>query len=314
MTVIHVENIVKRYGNHIALDHVDFAINEGEILGLLGPNGAGKTTLIHALTGIIRFDSGRIHVFEKNLVQHLVDIKSQIGLVTQEITIFHDLTAKENLQFFGRIYGLRGATLKERVEATLALVGLAGHASKLPSKFSGGMQRRLNIACALVHQPRLLIMDEPTVGIDAQSRNYILDTIRKLNKQGTTILYTTHYIEEVQSLAKRVVIMDEGHIIADGTVEELVSKIHHEEKIKLEIEDPSETMLKKLRRIEGIKQVGLIGKEVHIISQAGAGNLDRVLAIAREFGKIYSVEAEKPSLEDVFLTLTGKRLRDAEEE
>lgn len=314
MAIVHMKNIVKRYGSHVALDHVDLDIGEGEIFGLLGPNGAGKTTLIHALAGIVGFDTGEIHVFGKEQRKHLIDIKRQIGLVTQEITVFTDLSARENLEFFGGIYGLKGEKIKERIDETLALVGLSEHASKLPSMFSGGMKRRLNIACALVHQPKLLIMDEPTVGIDPQSRNHILETIRKLNEQGTTILYTTHYMEEVQHLASRVVIMDQGHVIADGTIPELVNKIQHEEKIKLEVAEPTDILLEKLRKLEGLKQVSLEGKEIHIISQVGAGNLDRALSISKDFGGIRSVSAEKPTLEDVFLTLTGKRLRDREEE
>lgn len=310
MAIVHMRNILKRYGSQLALDHVDLEIGEGEILGLLGPNGAGKTTLIHALAGIIAFDSGEIKVFGKMQQAHLMEIKRQIGLVTQEITVFTDLTAKANLEFFGGVYGLKGELLTKRVEETLAFVGLTEHAHKLPTKFSGGMQRRLNIACALVHKPKFLIMDEPTVGIDPQSRNHILETIRKLNEQGTTILYTTHYMEEVQQLASRVVIMDQGHVIADGTMNELISKIQHEEKIKIEVAEPSDLLLERLRKLEGVKRASINGKEIHVISQVGAGNLDRALSIAREFGGIHSVSADKPTLEDVFLTLTGKRLRD----
>ncbi|ARK30044.1 ABC transporter ATP-binding protein [Halalkalibacter krulwichiae] len=314
MAMVEMKNIVKRYGSQVTLDHVDLEIGEGEILGLLGPNGAGKTTLIHALAGIIGFDSGNIKVFGQEQKSHLMKIKQQIGLVTQDITVFTDLSARENLEFFGGLYGLKGAKLKERVDETLAFVGLTEHASKLPTKFSGGMQRRLNIACALVHQPKFLIMDEPTVGIDPQSRNHILETIRKLNEQGTTILYTTHYMEEVQHLATRVVIIDQGHVIADGTISELVNKIQHEEKITIEVAEPTEELLEKLRKLEGVKQVTLRGKEIHIISQVGAGNLDRALTISKDFGGIHSVSAEKPTLEDVFLTLTGKQLRDGGEE
>ena len=240
MAIVHMKDIVKRYGSQLALDNIDLDIAEGEILGLLGPNGAGKTTLIHALAGISGFDSGDIMVFGKEQKSNLLEIKRQIGLVTQEITLFTDLSARENLEFFGGIYGLKGEELKKRIDETLEFVGLSEHARKLPTKFSGGMQRRLNIACALVHRPRFLIMDEPTVGIDPQSRNHILETIRQLNKQGTTILYTTHYMEEVQNLATRVAIMDQGHVIAEGTLNELVKKIQHEEKMKLEVADPTD--------------------------------------------------------------------------
>ncbi|AKL95966.1 ABC transport system ATP-binding protein YfiL [Clostridium aceticum] len=314
MAIAYMKNIVKRYGTHLALDHVDLDIADGEILGLLGPNGAGKTTLIHSLAGLVSVDSGEIHVFDKSQKNHMLEIKHQIGLVTQEITVFGDLTARENLQFFGGIYGLKGNKLKERVDETLEFVGLAEHSKKLPAKFSGGMQRRLNIACALVHRPKFLIMDEPTVGIDPQSRNHILETVGELNRQGTTILYTTHYMEEVQAIASRVVIMDQGHVIAQGTIDELVEKIQHEEKIKLEVAEPTEELLERLRKLDGVKQVTQMGKKIQIISHVGSGNLDRVLSIAREAGGVLSISAEKPTLEDVFLTLTGKQLRDKGEE
>ncbi|MFB5664122.1 ATP-binding cassette domain-containing protein [Alteribacillus sp. HJP-4] len=310
MAEVRVKSIVKRYGSHLALDNVDLEIAEGEVLGLLGPNGAGKTTLIHAVSGIIGFDSGEINVFGREQKSNLLEIKRQMGVVTQEIAVFHDLTAKENLQFFGGIYGLKGQELKERIEKTLEFVGLSQYANKLPTTFSGGMKRRLNIACAIVHRPKLLIMDEPTVGIDPQSRNHILETIRQLNEQGTTIIYSTHYMEEVQNFASRVVIMDLGYVIAEGTMNDLVKKIQHEEKIKIEVADPAEDLLQKLRRVDGVKQVSLTGREILIISQVGAGNLDRVLSIAKASGEIHSFYTEKPTLEDVFLTLTGKQLRD----
>lgn len=313
MPVAQLRSLVKRYGNVLALDHVDLELYEGEILGLLGPNGAGKTTLIHALAGLIGADSGTVTCFGKPLDKHMLDIKRHIGLVTQDITLFEELTPKENLAFFGGIYGLRGAELKDRIEATLAFVGLTEHANKVPSKFSGGMKRRLNIACALVHQPKLVIMDEPTVGIDPQSRNHILESVRDLQRNGTTILYTTHYMEEVQSLASRVVIMDQGHIIAEGTVDELIRNIQHEERITLEVAEPGEELVEKLRALDGVKQVERQGRKLLIVSRAGAENLDRALSIAREAGGVRSVHAETPNLEDVFLTLTGKQLRDGKE-
>ncbi|PYZ96705.1 export ABC transporter ATP-binding protein [Alteribacter lacisalsi] len=314
MATVEMKNILKRYGTELALDYVDLEIAEGEILGLLGPNGAGKTTLIHALAGVIGIDSGEIEMFGKEQRKHLLEIKRRIGLVTQEITVFTDLTARENLEFFGGIYGLKGSELKQRVDDTLAVVGLTDHQKKLPSAYSGGMQRRLNIACAMVHRPKLLILDEPTVGIDPQSRSHIIDTIRELNRQGTTIVYTTHYMEEIQAIASRVVIMDEGHVIADGTVAELIERIQHEEVIRLGVSDPGEELAEAIRKIDSVKKVTIENSTVHIISTAGSATLDRVLAAAREFGTIHAIDTEKPSLEDVFLTLTGKRLRDKGEE
>ncbi len=314
MTIAHMENIVKRYGSQRVLDHIDLTIEQGEIVGLLGPNGAGKTTLIHSLAGLIRVDSGEITLFNQQLTDHIQEIKKNIGLVTQDITVFEDLTARENLEFFGGIYGLKGALLKQRVDETLEFVGLKEQAKKLPTKFSGGMKRRLNIACALVHKPKFLIMDEPTVGIDPQSRNHILESVRELQRQGTTVLYTTHYMEEVQSIASRVVIMDQGHVIAQGTLDELVENLQHEEKIVLEVAaEPTEAVLEKLRNLDGVKKVVQDGLKLQIISSTGAGNLDRVLSIVKDTGGVRSVSAEKPTLEDVFLTLTGKSLRDGEE-
>ncbi|WP_127591240.1 ABC transporter ATP-binding protein [Paenibacillus lautus] len=312
MTIATMNHIIKRYGHQLVLDHVNLEIRQGEILGLLGPNGAGKTTLIHALSGLIGIDSGSIELFGKRLSGPMLEVKRKIGLVTQDVTVFEDLTAQENLAFFGGIYGLRGTELKRQITETLQFVGLTDQAHKRPSKFSGGMKRRLNIACSIIHRPRLLIMDEPTVGIDPQSRNHILESVRELKKRGTTILYTTHYMEEVQSLASRVVILDQGHVIAQGTIDELVKNIHHEEKIKLEVVELTEDLINSIKQLDGVKQVILTGTQIQILSRAGAGNLDRILSLAKSAGGVISIHAEKPTLEDVFLTLTGKQLRDTE--
>jgi ABC-2 type transport system ATP-binding protein len=312
MTIATMNHIIKRYGHQLVLDHVNLEIRQGEILGLLGPNGAGKTTLIHALSGLIGIDSGSIELFGKQLSGPMLEVKLKIGLVTQDVTVFEDLTAQENLAFFGGIYGLRGTELKRQITETLQFVGLTDQAHKRPSKFSGGMKRRLNIACSIIHRPRLLIMDEPTVGIDPQSRNHILESVRELQKRGTTILYTTHYMEEVQSLASRVVIMDQGHVIAQGTIDELVKNIHHEEKIKLEVVEQTEDLINNIKQLDGVKHVIMNGTQIQIISRAGAGNLDRILSLAKSAGGVLSIHAEKPTLEDVFLTLTGKQLRDTE--
>lgn len=243
----------------------------------------------------------------------MLDTKRKIGLVTQDITIFEDLTARENLAFFGGIYGLKGTDLKLKIQETLEFVGLADQAHRRPGKFSGGMKRRLNIACSIIHRPKLLIMDEPTVGIDPQSRNHILESVRELQRQGTTILYTTHYMEEIQSLASRVVILDQGHVIAQGTLDELVTNIQHEEKIKLEVVELTDVLVANIQALPGVKQVILKGSLLEIISQARSGNLDRILSLAKQAGGVISIQAEKPTLEDVFLTLTGKQLRDKED-
>lgn len=313
MNIAAMNDVVKRYGSLIALDLVDFEIEEGEILGLLGPNGAGKTTAIRALAGLMAVDSGSIELFGKPQHPGVMDLKRRMGLVTQEITVFEDLSARENLEFFGGLYGLRGAFLSRRIADVLEFVGLAEHADKRPKKYSGGMKRRLNIACALTHSPEFLIMDEPTVGIDPQSRNHILESTRALRDKGTTVLYTSHYMEEVAAIATRVVIMDQGHVIAQGTVDELMERIQYEERVRLEVGDPTPALLERLKAIPGVKQVGKDGQSLMIVSETGSDNLDRILQAAQGSGGVRSVLAQRPTLEDVFLTLTGKSLRDGGE-
>jgi len=311
--IASMENVVKRYGDNTALDYLDLNIPEGQILGLLGPNGAGKTTAIRILTGLISADSGNVMMFgEKQTVANL-HTKAQMGLVTQEITVFTDLTAIENLRYFGGLQGLKGAELSANVKAVLEFVGLSEHGKKYPGKFSGGMQRRLNIACALVHKPRFLVMDEPTVGIDPQSRNHILESVKKIAKQGTTVLYTSHYMEEVQSICNRISIMDAGRIIAEGTLSELVGQIRHEDKTLFTAVSGSEALTAELKSVAGVKKVTADGNNYEVISAAESGNLNRVIEIAQRYGGVTDVSVFKPTLEDVFLTLTGKSLRDGNE-
>jgi len=311
--IASMENAVKRYGDVTALDHMNLDIAEGEILGLLGPNGAGKTTAIRIVSGLIPADSGAVTMFgEKQTVTNL-NTKRQMGLVTQEITVFTDLTAIENLRYFGGLHGLKGAELSTNVKAVLDFVGLSEHGKKYPGKFSGGMQRRLNIACALVHKPKFLIMDEPTVGIDPQSRNHILESVRKIAKQGTTVLYTSHYMEEVQAICSRISIMDAGRVIVEGTLGELVGRIQHEDKTLFTAVQSSDTLTEDLRAVAGIKSVAVNGNAYEIISTAGSGNLNRIIEIAQRHGGVTDVSVVKPTLEDVFLTFTGKSLRDGGE-
>ncbi|KYG29638.1 ABC transporter ATP-binding protein [Alkalihalobacillus trypoxylicola] len=314
MTIASMKGVLKRYGNQLVLDYIDLDIQQGEIIGLLGPNGAGKTTLIKSLTGMEKIDRGTIALFEdeKNPFQN--KNKERIGLVTQEITILPELTAKENLKFFAGVYGIKGALRKQRVEEALSFVGLTEHANKLPTKFSGGMQRRLNIACALTHRPDFLIMDEPTVGIDPQSRNHILEAVKELQRRGTTILYTTHYMEEVQAIASRVVIVDQGQIITEGTVKDLIKNIQHEEKMKIEVTNIEQVPILVIQDLAGVKSVTTDGNEMTIIATAGSGHFDRILSIIKEHSAILAIQADKPNLEDVFLTLTGKKLRDGGEQ
>ncbi|MFC6333797.1 ABC transporter ATP-binding protein [Paenibacillus septentrionalis] len=312
MTIAAMRDVVKRYGSYVALDCIDLDIKKGEVIGLLGPNGAGKTTLIQTLTGMKAFDRGSVELFGQSKNPFSNQNKEKLGLVTQEITVYDELTAKENLEFFAGVYGLKGTQKKQRVAEALEFVGLSDQANKLPAKFSGGMKRRLNIACALTHRPQFLIMDEPTVGIDPQSRNHILEGVKTLRDQGTTILYTTHYMEEVQAIASRVIIMDQGQIIKEGTIEELIQTIQHEEKLKIDVTDPDKIPVASLENIAGVKKVIATGNSVTIISAAGSGNLDRILSLVKEHAGVMGIQADRPNLEDVFFTLTGKRLRDKE--
>lgn len=310
MSIASMQGVVKRYGSHVALDYVDLDIREGEIVGLLGPNGAGKTTLIQTLIGLLPFERGKVELFGDAKNPFSKQNKVKLGLVTQEITVFEELTARENLQFFAGVYGLRGIEKKRRVAEALEFVGLGDQGSKTPNKFSGGMKRRLNIACALTHHPAFLIMDEPTVGIDPQSRHHILEAVKRLREKGTTILYTSHYMEEVEAIASRVVIMDQGQVIKEGTVEALIRTIQHEEKVRMDVTDPGNVPIDKLQNIAGVKKVDVDGSRITVISASGSGNLDRILSLVKEHAGVLGIQAEKPNLEDVFLTLTGKRLRD----
>ncbi|MCL2621065.1 MAG: ABC transporter ATP-binding protein [Defluviitaleaceae bacterium] len=310
MAMVNMKNVIKRYGDFTALDHLDLTVAEGEVLGLLGPNGAGKSTCIKTLCGLIDANSGTVEVFGKAQSVSNLEIRRNIGLVTQEITVFSDLSAIENLRYFGGLYGLKGKELNDNVAEMLDFVGLADRAKKRPKTFSGGMQRRLNIACALVHKPKLVIMDEPTVGIDPQSRNHILESTKKLAEKGTTIIYTSHYMEEVQAICSRISIMDVGRVIADGTIDQLMGSIKHEDRIHLTAAMASDTLTEELKAIAGVKSVNVNGNQYLIVSGAGSGNVNRIMEVAQRNGGIMGFSEEKPNLEDVFLTLTGKKLRD----
>ena len=308
--IASMKNVVKRYGETLALDHLNLNVAEGEILGLLGPNGAGKTTAIRTLCGLIDADSGETTVLGQRQSIKNLEARREIGLVTQEITVFTDLTAIENLRYFGGLYGLKGAELNANVDEMLAFVGLSDRGKKKPGTFSGGMQRRLNIACALVHKPKLVIMDEPTVGIDPQSRNHILESVKEIASNGTTVIYTTHYMEEVQAISDRISIMDMGRVITEGTLDELVGRIQHEQIVQLTAVLPSAELTKDFKAIGGVKEVVVNGNVYTITSAVDSGNVGRIMEIAQRYGGVTSFTEHKPNLENVFLTLTGKNLRD----
>ena len=309
--VVEIKNLVKRYKENIAVDNVNLIIKEGEIFGLLGPNGAGKTTTINAIIGLTKVDSGEIKIFNKSMKTSEGEIKKNIGVVPQEIAIFEDLTALENITFFGKLYGLRDGILKSRVEEALNFTGLWDKRKELPSKYSGGMKRRLNIACAIVHQPKLIIMDEPTVGIDPQSRNHILQSVRELNKNGSTIIYTSHYMEEVEELCNYITIMDHGRVIANGTNDELKALVAFEEKVVIDLSSINFTIVDNIKKVSGVKDCTVNGKQMKVISQKNSKNLSKIIDIILEGdSEILSINVEKPTLEGVFLTLTGRSLRD----
>lgn len=311
MSFVQLKNIVKKYNDRISVDHLNLTVHEGEIFGLLGPNGAGKSTTIKMLSGLLRIDQGEILVDGRSVAKDALEVKRSIGLVPQELAIYENLTARENVTFFAKLYGLRGKLLKDRVEESLSFVGLLDRASDKASSFSGGMKRRLNIACAIMHHPKLIIMDEPTVGIDPQSRNHILESVRELNRMGSTIIYTSHYMEEVSAISSRVGIMDHGHLIACGTQEELRSKVAQDNKIILQVTNLVNEAVKELREYPLIKNITVSEGSIELIVGAMQSYLQDILFILSKHGvKIQTLSQVEPDLEALFLSLTGRTLRD----
>lgn len=309
--IVQVENLIKRYDNMLAIDNLSLDIREGDIFGLLGPNGAGKTTLINSMLGLTKVDSGSIKIFGKDIKEHEMYVKKNIGIVPQEIALYEDLTAYENLMFFGRLYGLRGKSLEEAVESAFEFTAIEGRKNEIVKQYSGGMQRRLNIACAIVHKPKLVIMDEPTVGIDPQSRNQILNSIKRLRDNGATIIYTSHYMEEVESICNDVAIIDKGRVIAKGSKEELKDFVYTEEKIIIRVSAVSFTLVNNIKAIKGIKECEVEENLLNITSEKNEVGISSILTIIEQSGvEILSVNIEKPTLESVFITLTGRKIRD----
>lgn len=309
--IIHVKNLVKRYGDLVALDHLSLDIKEGEIFGLLGPNGSGKSTAINCILSLLNYDKGDVEIFGKKMTPDAYDLKRDIGIVMQNVAVFDELTVYENIDYFCGLYVRDRAERKRLVEEAIAFVELDQFRKFYPKKLSGGLLRRLNIACGIAHKPKLIILDEPTVAVDPQSRNKILEGIERLNAQGATIVYTSHYMEEVEQICSRIVIMDKGRIIASGTQEELKAMITLGEKITVEAFSIEEEQLHQLRELTGIVSVDHIDNRLVIKSDKGNNSLETVLEFLKShqigFGRIYS---EMPTLNDVFLEITGKQLRD----
>lgn len=311
MSFIEINDVVKRYGSRISVDHLSLNVEEGEVLGLLGPNGAGKSTTIGMICGLIGIDSGEIRVGGIPVRKSPIEVKRMLGLVPQDLALYEKMSAAENVTFFARLYGLRGALLKQRVGEALEFVGLEDKARELPATFSGGMKRRLNIACAIMHRPKLIIMDEPTVGIDPQSRNHILDSVRELNRAGSTIVYTSHYMEEVEAVSSRVAIVDRGHLIASGSQAELRERAAQQERILLQASPVTDELLRELKEHPRIEAVEAEGDRITLYLPSAQRSLQDVLFIcARHEALIASLECEAPNLESLFLNLTGRTLRD----
>lgn len=309
--VIKVENLVKRYKELIAVDHFNLEIREGEILGLLGPNGSGKTTTINCILSLLSYDKGTIEVFGKEMQPDSYDSKRKIGVVMQNVAVFDALNVYDNIDYFCGLYIKDKQLRRQYVEEAIEFVGLSDYKKFYPKKLSGGLLRRLNIACGIAHKPKLIFLDEPTVAVDPQSRNRILEGILELNRQGATIVYTSHYMEEVEQICTRIAIMDKGKNLATGTTDELKQMIKKKEIISIEILDISDEDILVLKELKNVYDVTYENHKLTILCSNGKHNLIHILDYLQtknlSFGRVYS---ELPTLNDVFLEMTGKELRD----
>lgn len=311
MEFIKVENLIKKYNGNTAVAGISLEIGKGELFGLLGPNGAGKSTTISMMSGLLSPTEGNIYINGIDTVRKPMEGKKILGLVPQDIALYPTLTAKENLDFWGKMYNLSGKKLKKRVEEVLELVGLEDRKNERIENYSGGMKRRINIGAALLHRPEVLIMDEPTVGIDPQSRNHILETVKRLNSEGMTVIYTSHYMEEVEFLCTRIGIIDHGKLLAIGEKEELKRSVINLDKIELELSKVTPSVSEKIQKMEHVESLNVEDKKVTINSSSSQELLGNVLAVIAKMNiKVLSMKIQEPNLESVFLNLTGRALRD----
>ena len=309
--VIEVKNLTKEYKNLKAIDNLSFDVYEGEILGLLGPNGSGKSTTINSILQLLNYSSGSIKIFGHVMKPDSYEIKKDIGVIFQEVAVFQELTVYENIDYFCGLYIRDKEIRKKCVMDAINLVGLNDFIKFYPKELSGGLLRRLNIACGIAHKPKLIFLDEPTVAVDPQSRNNILDGIKKLRDEGATIVYTTHYMEEVEIICDRIIILDKGKIIAKGTTDELKTLAKLEEKITVEVKDLSEKVIDEIKEFKTVLDLSYQGNTLVIVYKKGKDNLGELIDYLHEKKVAYSkIFSERPTLNDVFLELTGKDLRD----
>jgi ABC-2 type transport system ATP-binding protein len=309
--VLRCDGLKKSYKGHVAVRDVGFEIGSGETYGLLGPNGAGKTTSILMICGLLERDGGTVEVAGQPLSTSSVQTKASVGLVPQDIAVYPDMTARENLRFFGRLYGLTGSDLSTRVDEALDVTGLRDRADDRTDSYSGGMKRRLNIGVGLLHKPKLLVLDEPTVGVDPQSRNAILTSVENLSDEGMAVLYTTHYMEEAERLCDRVGIIDEGEIRAEGTRRELVALLGEHDRITLDASGELDKAVQELGGLDGVENATRRESGIELIVGSATSRLPEILATATAAGaSVTRVDVVEPDLEAVFLKLTGKALRD----
>ena len=311
MNIIEVKNLTKKYKNLTALDNLTFEVKEGEILGLLGPNGSGKSTTINCLLQLINYQSGSIKIFNREFLPDSYDIKRQIGVIFQEIAVFDELTVVENIDYFCGLYISNKQLRKKYVDEAIKFVSLEKFKKFYPKQLSGGLKRRLNIACGIAHKPKIIFLDEPTVAVDPQSRNNILEGIKKLKNNKSTILYTTHYMEEAELLCDRIIIIDKGKIIAQGTVDELKKLINIDEKIIVETKGINDIFINEIRNFKNVNDIKKNGNTLFITYNKGENNLGHLIDYLKknkiQYSKIFSL---MPTLNDVFLYFTGKELRD----
>lgn len=309
--IVHVENLVKRYDDLIALDHFNLSIAPGEIFGLLGPNGSGKTTSINCILQLLAYDKGTIELFGEPMTPTRYDLKRRVGVVPQQVAVFDELTVRENIDYFCSLYVNDRKRRRALVDEAIDFVGLGDFTKFRPGKLSGGLARRLNIACGIAHKPELIFFDEPTVAVDPQSRNAILEGIQNMNRQGSTVVYTSHYMEEVEEICTRIMIMDHGQALATGTNAELKAMIGTGEKIQIDVPELDEATLARLDALPHVTRTLYREGTLELACQNGTHNVSDVLAVLQrdgaQFGRIY---AEPPTLNDVFLEITGTELRD----